>query len=173
MADVRIQDLLATTTVADTDLFIVEDNADTKKITKSNLVETLGINGKAPTVHTHSMSQITDYEVGVFTPTVTATSGTFTTVSGTCRYTKIGRMVFIDASIAITTAGTATNSIRFTLPFASGGNSSGVGKEIQATGFQLTVDLGFGATSCVIAKYDGTTIIANGRTIRFSLAYSV
>ena len=37
MADVKIQDLLATTTVADNDLFIVEDNADTKKITSANL----------------------------------------------------------------------------------------------------------------------------------------
>ena len=47
MADVKIADLLTATTVADNDLFIVEDNADTKKITKNNLKEALGVNSKA------------------------------------------------------------------------------------------------------------------------------
>ena len=42
MADVKIADLLLATTVADTDLFIVEDNADTKKITKTNLINAIG-----------------------------------------------------------------------------------------------------------------------------------
>ena len=45
MADIKIQDLLSATTVADTDLFIVEDNADTKKITKANLANAFGISG--------------------------------------------------------------------------------------------------------------------------------
>lgn len=42
MADVKIAQLLEATTVSDTDLFVVEDNADTKKITKANLVSFLG-----------------------------------------------------------------------------------------------------------------------------------
>ena len=37
MTDVKIAQLLEATTVADTDLFIVEDNADTKKMTWANL----------------------------------------------------------------------------------------------------------------------------------------
>ncbi len=134
---------------------------------------TNGIKFPATQVPSADANTFDDYEEGTTTPTITASSGTFTTVSGTCKYTKIGRMVFINASVTITTAGTAVDNIRFTLPFASGDNSAGVGKEIQATGFQVAVDVGFGASVCEITKYDGTTMIANGRTIRFSLAYSV
>ena len=117
MADVKIQDLLSATTVADTDLFVVEDNADTKKITKANLVETLGINGKAPTVHTHSMSQITDYEQGTWTPVVigstTAGVGTYTVRLG--RYTKIGNIVHFNIYIEWS-AHTGTGLLRISLP---------------------------------------------------------
>ena len=120
MADVKIQDLLSTTTVADTDLFIVEDNADTKKITKANLVETLGINGKAPTVHTHSMSQITDYEQGTWTPILrgltTAGSGTYSVQEG--RYTKVGNKVSFGIRL-IWSAHSGTGGMIVSLPFTS------------------------------------------------------
>ena len=43
-----------------------------------------------------------------FTPTITASSGTFTTVSGSGRYTRIGKTVTIYIEIVITTAGTAS-----------------------------------------------------------------
>ncbi len=47
MADIKIANLTATTSLTDSDLFVAEDNADTKKITKENLRNTLGINEKA------------------------------------------------------------------------------------------------------------------------------
>ena len=122
MADVKIQDLLSATTVADTDLFIVEDNADTKKITKANLVETLGINGKAPTVHTHSMSQITDYQERTFTPTIfgTTTGGTVTYTNQLGSYTKIGNVVNFSIHLSWT-AHSGTGGLRVGgLPFANG-----------------------------------------------------
>ena len=126
MADVKIQDLLATTTVADNDLFIVEDNADTKKITKSNLVSTLGINGKAPTVHTHSMSQITDYEEGIWVPRVrggtTEGTGTYNFQYGA--YTKIGNVVTVHCDIEWT-GHSGTGQLQITdLPFTCAGLSA-------------------------------------------------
>ena len=43
MADKKIADLNEATTASDTDIFIVEDNANTKKMTKANLKATLGV----------------------------------------------------------------------------------------------------------------------------------
>ena len=67
MADVKIADLLSATTVNDNDLFIVEDNADTKKITKANLVETLGINSKADYGFRYGVSSFSEGVVTVET----------------------------------------------------------------------------------------------------------
>lgn len=91
MADVKIQDLLSATTVADTDLFIVEDNADTKKITKANLVETLGINGKA------------DYEKGTFNVTDASGAGLIFTYVTQGHYVKIGKLVTLNFDITFPT----------------------------------------------------------------------
>ena len=44
MADIKIASMQETTSAIDSDLFIVETGADTKKIKKENLKETLGIN---------------------------------------------------------------------------------------------------------------------------------
>lgn len=79
-----------------------------------------------------------DYEEGTYTPTVTAGSGTFTTVSATGIYTKIGRQVKVDADIVITTNGTAASFVNFTLPFTSGATFlySGGGRS-NTTGLML------------------------------------
>ena len=44
MADIKIFNMVEATTITDTDLIVVEDSADTKKITKANFKETMGIN---------------------------------------------------------------------------------------------------------------------------------
>ena len=47
MADIKIASMVEATSITDTDLIVVEDSADTKKITKANFKETMGINDKA------------------------------------------------------------------------------------------------------------------------------
>lgn len=59
------------------------------------------------------------YETGTFTPTITASSGTFTTVSATGSYVKIGRLVAFNILVSVTTPGTAAGQMRFTLPYAA------------------------------------------------------
>ena len=76
----------------------------------------------SPTVHTHSMSQITDYEQGTWTPVLygktSAGVGTYTTQTG--RYTKIGNVVNIAISLTWTAhTGTGFMAIEG-LPFTSG-----------------------------------------------------
>jgi hypothetical protein len=69
-----------------------------------------------------------------YTPTVTAGSGTFTTVSATGRYKRIGKLVCVQMTITITTNGTAAANVQGTLPFTGQGDTQGVFREGAATG---------------------------------------
>ncbi|MCK1275482.1 hypothetical protein IVB46_09600 [Bradyrhizobium sp. 61] len=102
----------------------------------------------------------------VATPTVTATSGTFTTVSCTFHYKVIGKSCLFWCSVVITTAGTANGDILFTLPVTPVANQAGGGKEVAAVGFQLNWQNV--STVMHIAKYDNSSIIADGRTCNIS-----
>lgn len=97
------------------------------------------------------------------TPTPTASSGSFTTVSCALRHRVFGKTVFFSATITITTAGTAAGNIVVPLPFTPVGTQAGGGKETASTGLQCNWQTT--ASTLVIAKYDNTTIIANGRTV--------
>lgn len=111
-----------------------------------------------------------DYEEGTWTPTVTAQTGSFTTVSGTGRYQKIGNTVHFFVSVTITDAGTATGGAIFTLPFTASGNWAASGVEVAAVFTALTCAV-FGANG-VILSYDGTSPIAAGRVLYISGHYA-
>jgi hypothetical protein len=100
----------------------------------------------------------------VTTPTVTASSGTFTTVSCSFRYKIIGKTALFSATVTITNAGTATGNILFDMPFTPSAVHAGGGKETVAVGFQCNWQITTGA-QVAIAKYDNTSIIASGRTV--------
>ena len=99
-------------------------------------------------------------------PTVTAGSGSFTTVSCAFNYKVIGKICMFWASIVITNAGTAGGDILFTLPVTPVATQAGAGKETAAVGFQLNWQNV--STVMHIAKYDNTSIIASGRTCTIS-----
>jgi hypothetical protein len=54
-----------------------------------------------------------------FTPTITASSGTFTSVSGLGSFLVIGKVVMFICTITITTLGTAAGTVIMTLPFGT------------------------------------------------------
>ena len=58
MADIKIASMVEATSITDTDLIVVEDSADTKKITKANFKETTGINAKAPQATTYTKTEV-------------------------------------------------------------------------------------------------------------------
>lgn len=106
MADITIDALPAKTTWADTDLIIIQDGSDTKKMTVSKLKELMGV-----------ALQV----VGTFTPTIagttTAGTGTYTTQTG--NYVKIGKLVIFSLYL-VWTAHTGTGNISVTgLPFSN------------------------------------------------------
>ena len=55
-----------------------------------------------------------------YTPTITAGTGSFTTVSASGRYLRMGKVILIAIQITITTNGTAATYIRATLPATAG-----------------------------------------------------
>ena len=78
-----------------------------------------------------------------YTPTITAGSGTFTTVSATGRYIRIGKLCVVQQTITVTTNGTAATEVRATIPFTGTANQQmGAGREYNVTGNMLQGEVG-------------------------------
>jgi hypothetical protein len=120
-------------------------------------------------------NDLDDYEEGTWTPTITATSGTFTTTSAGGSYTKIGRVVIIRVAITITTVGTASGGVVFTLPFTANGTGGWecAGRENAATGKMLQAIILGSATTATAFNYDNTSTIAAGASLIISGTYWV
>jgi hypothetical protein len=107
----------------------------------------------------------------VYTPTVTAQTGTFTTATASGRFKQIGKIVHFSAQIVITTNGTAADSVRATLPStAQAANATfGAGRE-SSTG---TLLLWFNQSTTIaqIVTTTGTYPGGNGRTLDISGTY--
>lgn len=99
-------------------------------------------------------------------PTITAETGTFTTVSGAGRYLSAGKLTIFSLTITITNAGTASGGVRFPLPVTAqaAGLYLGGGRENAATGVQLQAYTN-STTQGSIYRYDGATVIASARTL--------
>lgn len=67
-----------------------------------------------------------------YSPTVTATSGTFTTVSASGSFKQIGKLVFVKITITITTIGTAAGRLKVTTPTTT---ASGIFGASSMTGY--------------------------------------
>lgn len=111
-----------------------------------------------------------------YTPTVTASAGTFTTVSATGKYKKIGRVVHYNIKVTITTVGTASGQVWATLPFTAESASTifpvGVGYESAATGIFLAGFIPWYApTQVYITKLDGTSAIVAGYVLNMCGTY--
>ena len=115
-----------------------------------------------------------------FTPTVTAATGTLTTVTATGQYQTIGKMVIALFQITLTNAGTGSGSLNSTLPVnAVTGNVSGryscYGNERDATGKAITgsISVSTDPNRCLFRFYDFTTCIATGNVIIATVIYEV
>lgn len=110
-----------------------------------------------------------------YTPTITAATGTFTSVAGAGRYKQLGRTVIGQVSASITTAGTAGGAIYVPLPInAKNASVVAFAQETVATGGIVCGSSVAGTLDfLVVVKYDATTIIASGRTVIINFAYEV
>lgn len=123
---------------------------------------------------TGAANKLDDYEEGTFTPTVTSSSGSFTTVSATGIYTLVGRTVLLNGRISITDAGTASGTLSITLPFTNASyDAVGSGFEYATTGFAAGVRLPAASSSALVLQVDNSSVIATGRQISYAISYTV
>lgn len=107
-----------------------------------------------------------------YTPTLTAATGTFTSATVSGRYIRLGKLVIVQQSVAVTTNGTAAVEARVTLPFTGSSNANiGVGREVNVTGNLLQGEVG--TTYIGWRNYDNTYPLGNSRTIFCTAAYEV
>jgi hypothetical protein len=99
---------------------------------------------------------LNDYEFGTWTPSVSSTSGSFTTVGTVAGYyTKIGNIVHFQAEISITTNGTASGNINVDgLPFTSANpgivHTVNMAREAQINGATFTTIISSNVTQLVM-----------------------
>lgn len=125
--------------------------------------------------NTSSSAAPTDLSIGAwssFTPTVTSSTGTITTVGTvTGRFLQIGKLVFYSVSAQITTNGTGGGAVKITVPVAENTtvNNAGVGNETSVSAKMVYTFLTGGFFFC--SFYDGTYPGANAAVIRISGVY--
>ena len=155
------------------------DGSRNVNLTAGNLIQgtaAKGINFTANTPAAGMTSQLLNwYEEGTWTPTVTAASGTITTVTAAGNYTRVGRQVTVNMNIVITTNGTGAAALLITgMPFnaATTRYDAGVGREYEMTG--NAVAMTFSATNTLqMLTYNNTYPGGTGYKIAASITYNV
>jgi hypothetical protein len=109
-----------------------------------------------------------------YTPTVTASSGSYTTINVQGAYQRIGKTCIVRVFVNVDNKGTASAGMNITLPF-TGKNigQTGTGSENLVTGNTLTVILDPSATIAIVRKYDFTTAWNNGWGNAIQITYEV
>lgn len=142
----------------------------------------IGTSGKgidfSATAGTGTSELLADYEEGTWTPTVTPSSGSFTTVTiSSATYTKVGRCVNIQAKFILTNSGTGAGTMGISgLPYTanSASNQCGFVARRINDGILLTGQISGGAAAVdSIATYNFTSAIINGNIYSISAYYIV
>lgn len=102
-----------------------------------------------------------------YTPTVTAQAGAITSYTATGRYKQIGKTVFMEADVTITTVGTATLGMIVTIPLtAAGFGYTGLGSEIAINGHSGRAYIAASSTTLDTREASGTSWFAAGNGVR-------
>ena len=111
-----------------------------------------------------------------YTPTITAASGTYTTVSATGSYMVAFGVCYIRVAITVTTKGTGVTPT-FTLPFAALSGSAGMpllARENAVNGKSGAAFITAGLTAAAVAAYDNTDLVtANGCVVVVQASYPI
>jgi hypothetical protein len=197
MADKKISALTASTTpLAGTEVLPIVQSSSTVQVSVANLTAGRAISATqltlsagnvivangygvdfSATPSTGTSELFADYEEGTWTPTDVSGAGlTFAAAVGT--YTKIGRMVYLQANISYPVTGN-TNSIGWgTFPFtAANGNhvnaiawSDGV---FAALNFYASTTAIYSNITSASGNVNLTNNLASGKNFRINIFYSV
>ena len=117
---------------------------------------------------------LTDGVWTTYTPTFSASSGTFTTASVSGWYKKVGNVIFFTISFTITTNGTASGSVVLSLPtFANISPCVASGKAVGVSNKSLSASCAAGTTGMTVTNYDGTYPGSNGEILNISGSYQI
>jgi hypothetical protein len=133
-------------------------------IVASNITDAIITNAKLSTATGEPGGAWEDY-----TPTISTSSGSFTSVSATGKWKRIGKTIFYRLTITITTVGSATN-VRFSLPATAAAPANtviGYGRETASTGKMLQTVIN-NATTGTVFYYDNSIPTANGLSLSLS-----
>jgi hypothetical protein len=110
-----------------------------------------------------------------YTPTVTAQTGTITTVGDVvANYKVIGSTVYVTLDITITTNGTGAGDLRVTLPYGTPAtHSTGSGKETVTGGKGLMAWIQAGASYVLITNYDNTYPVTDTSRVIVTFEYLI
>lgn len=111
-----------------------------------------------------------------YTPTVTSSSGSITTVATRAgRYKKIGKTVFWQASTSITTNGTGAGSLNVTLPagLLPAYDTSGAGRNRNITGDLLQVIVTASSDTVSVNTYNNLYPVGDGAYVTLFATYEV
>ena len=110
-----------------------------------------------------------------YTPTLTASSGTYTTASATGKYMVALGICYFQATITVATKGTGGNPI-LTLPFAALAGSANMpipARETLVSGKLSAAVILSGLTTALIVGYDNSDIAVNGSSININGSYPI
>ena len=145
-------------------IVVARNNADSADI------EILGSIDDTPTLAGRKVRGWTDY-----TPTITAGTGSFTTVSViSARYMTINNTCFFNVTFQLANAGTGGQDIRVTLPINAAQSSAATGR--NTTTFQQmhgAIDATNHPTFARFARYDAASPINNGNFYVVSGSYEI
>jgi hypothetical protein len=147
------------------------------KSTNSN--SAISLSGSAQVFITAAAEDIPNLDAWTtsFTPTVTAGSGTFTSVSATMAYKQIGKTFCWRALVTITTNGTAAGAVQITLPpgvTPMANANAGSGRASSISGNMLVCQVfGGGTPVIVITLYNNGYPGATGETLAISGLFEV
>jgi hypothetical protein len=101
-----------------------------------------------------------------YTPTITSSSGSFTTITTTAaRWARIQKTIFLTLDFTITTVGTGSGEVRFTVPsgldIQAASRITGFWREVAVSG-DTGIAQTFNATTFNMCKYDNTAYITQG-----------
>jgi len=155
----EIRQLPEVTAPATTDWYILQksSNNQTSKVSGSNMIP----NGSVDNTKLSTTVGEPGGNWKPWTPTITATTGTFTTLTTTAEYTLIGKTCFYHIKVIENNIGTASGNFIFTIPLTANINASyglcGTGREDAITGNTLLVryqdNTHFFTSSAIAANY--------------------
>ena len=141
---------------------IADDNVTAAKIADGAIDAAAKISTGVVTPEKLTAGTGTSWAWQDWTPTITATTGSFTTTSAAGRYTQIGKTVHFQVAVTITTVGTGTGA-KFSLPVTAQSAIGTIGgyRERAVSGLTGTVSISTTSTA-IFHEYDNVQTIASG-----------